>query len=88
MAEYLAPLAQPALFENGFCVQTLGMNPAGLAHAVTAWRDNVNGFFNLLALEIWGRLFFFRESVDEVAARLDHASGAPAGTVRNSRVAA
>ena len=88
VADYLAPLAQPAVFENGFCVQTLGMNPAGLAHAVGAWRDNVNGFFNLLALEIWGRLFFFREGVDEVSGRLQHASGTPVDAARTSRVAA
>ena len=88
IADFLAPLARPALFENGFCIQVLGMNPAGLAHAVAGWRDNVNGFFNLLALEIWGRLFFFREGVDEVSARLHHTGVAPSGAVRRSRVAA
>ena len=53
VADFLAPLAQPAFFAAGFCEQLLGMNPAGLAQAVSGWRTNVNGFFNLLALEIW-----------------------------------
>jgi hypothetical protein len=62
-------------------VQGLGINPEGLRHAVDAWRDNVNGFFNLLALEIWGRLFFFKESIEEVQSRL-HQKSAPSGAAK------
>ena len=87
VADFLAPLAQPALFENGFCTQVLGMSPAGLAQAVGAWRGNVNGFFNLLALEIWGRMFFFHQSVDEVSDRLRHAGASRAGAQRAPQAA-
>jgi hypothetical protein len=38
--------------------------------AITNWRDNVHGFFNLLALEIWGRLLVLDQTVDEVTEHL------------------
>jgi asparagine synthase (glutamine-hydrolysing) len=64
--DYLAPLARPDFFIDGFCIDVLGMHRAGLLDAVAAWDQNVDGFFNLLALEIWGRLFFLRQSRDAV----------------------
>jgi len=87
VADYLAPLALPVLFEDGFCLQMLGMNQAGLMQSVANWRDNVNGFFNLLALEIWGRLFFFRQPVDEVSEHLRRFSTASAGATRTRQAA-
>lgn len=70
IADYLAPLAHHELFRKGFCVDTLGMDRRGLQAAVTDWRHNVDAFFSLLTLEIWGRLYFRREPIDDVAARL------------------
>jgi hypothetical protein len=55
--------------------------------AVVNWRDNVNGFFNLLALEIWGRLFFFRQTVDEVNDHVRRAAGAPTRDIKARRAA-
>lgn len=66
LADYLAPLARVEFFAQGFCVDRLGMHPHGITHPVVGWRDNVNGFFNLLSLEIWGRLYFLGQSVAEV----------------------
>jgi len=77
IGDYLAPIARPAFFEDGFCIQSLGMEPTGLERSVNDWRSNVNGFYNLLALEIWGRLFFFRHSIDEVNEQIRRAGGAP-----------
>jgi asparagine synthase (glutamine-hydrolysing) len=71
LKDYLAPLAQEKLFRDGFCVEFLGLHRAGLAEAVSNWTENVDGFFNLLALEIWGRMFFFGESVAEVTERIN-----------------
>jgi hypothetical protein len=34
------------------------MRCQGVMEAISAWKENVHGSFNLLALEIWGRLFF------------------------------
>jgi len=69
-ADYLAPLARAEFFRDGFCEQALGMDPRGLQTTIEGWRQNVQGFFNLLALEIWGQLFFNRERVEDVSGRL------------------
>jgi asparagine synthase (glutamine-hydrolysing) len=70
LEQYLEPLAGIEFFEGGFCEHTLGINRRGLAHLVGSWRQWVNGFFGLLTLEIWGRLFFLGQSIDEVDAQL------------------
>ncbi len=87
IADYLEPLAREDLFRDGFCIQFLGMNPAGLMAAVTGWRGNVNGFFNLLALEIWGRLFLLDQPMEEVAERV-HGAAVPVSVREPSRAAA
>jgi asparagine synthase (glutamine-hydrolysing) len=66
LKDYLAPLAQEKLLDGGFCLEFLGMQRRGLTEAISGWRENVDGFFNLLALEIWGRLFFLRQPVEQV----------------------
>jgi asparagine synthase (glutamine-hydrolysing) len=68
--DYLAPLARREFFAGGFCLDYLAMHEPGLLAIVDGWESNVHGFFNMLALEIWGRLFFLRQSVDEVSDRL------------------
>ena len=71
LKDYLAPLARAELFHHGFCVEFLGLHRRGLMETISKWTENVDGFFNLLALEIWGRLFFFKESLPELTDRLD-----------------
>jgi len=66
LKDYLEPLAREELFHDGFCVEFLGLHRRGLMKAISNWTENVDGFFNLLALEIWGRIFFFRQTVDDV----------------------
>ena len=66
LKDYLAPLAREELFRDGFCVEFLGLHRRGLMKTISNWTENVDGFFNLLALEIWGRLFFFHQTVDDV----------------------
>lgn len=75
IADYLQPLAHQSFFRDGFCLKYLGMHPAGLMAAVTGWRSNVNGFFNLLALEIWGRLFILDQPLGEVVERVSMGCG-------------
>jgi asparagine synthase (glutamine-hydrolysing) len=73
LKDYLAPLAREELFHDGFCAEYLGMQPRGLFEAISKWTENVDGFFNLLALEIWGRLFFFKQTLTQVTDRInDH----------------
>lgn len=68
--DYLAPLARTEFFEGGFCLDVLEMQRRGFLGAISNWQTNVHGFFNLLALEIWGRLFFMDQSVEEVTEQL------------------
>jgi asparagine synthase (glutamine-hydrolysing) len=81
--DYLAPLARPGFFENGFCLDVLEMQRRGFLDAIVNWQDNVHGFFNLLALEIWGRLFFLDETVEDVTERM---LGIPPRAAEASRV--
>lgn len=70
VADYLAPLARAEVFRDGFCLTHLGMHQGGFMDAVANWRNNIHGFFNLLTLEIWGRLHMLDLSVDEVTEHL------------------
>lgn len=70
VADYLAPFAREDAFQDGFCLSHLGMHRRGFVDAIVNWRANVHGFFNLLALEIWGRLHVLEHPVDEVTAHL------------------
>ncbi len=70
LTDFLAPLTAIDFFDQGFCVDYLGMHPRGVAQSVARWRDNVNGFFNLLSLEIWGRMYFLGQSVGDVQREL------------------
>ena len=55
--DYLAPLAKEEMFVGGFCLNALGLRRKGFLDAIARWDRNVHGFFTLLALEIWGRMF-------------------------------
>jgi asparagine synthase (glutamine-hydrolysing) len=70
LKDYLAPLARHELFAKGFCVDFLGIHQKGLLDAISRWDQNLDGFFNLLALEIWGRLFFLGQHPDEVNSQI------------------
>jgi len=66
LQDFLAPLAREEFFRGGFCLESLDMQPKGLSEVILNWRHDVEGFFTLLTLEIWGRLFFLHQTVDEV----------------------
>lgn len=72
MKDYLAPLADMALFDDGFCIGVLGFRRSGLSAAVGAWAENVEAFFSLVSLEIWGRLFFMKESIEKIDSLIEH----------------
>jgi asparagine synthase (glutamine-hydrolysing) len=74
--DYLAPLARKEFFDNGFCLEVLRMHDRGFLEVIDNWQHNVHGFFNLLALEIWGRLFFLHQSVETLTEQLDRTSTA------------
>jgi asparagine synthase (glutamine-hydrolysing) len=84
LEDYLAPLAREELFRGGFCLEFLGMHKRGVLEAVSHWRQNIHGFFNLLALELWGRLFFLRQPLEELTEQI---LGASESTASSSTVA-
>lgn len=66
LADYLAPLARTELFAGGFCQDVMGLRPIGIRDVVANVDQSVQPFFNLLGLEIWGRLFILRQPLDQV----------------------
>jgi asparagine synthase (glutamine-hydrolysing) len=66
LQDYLAPLARSDLFDQGFCVEILGLRPRVMQEVITAWKPHTQAFFNLVSLEIWGRLFLRGESLESV----------------------
>ena len=72
MQDYLAPLASMSLFKNGFCTEVLGYKQSGLRDTVSNWTDNTVGFFSLVSLEIWGRLFFLDQTVEQINALIEN----------------
>jgi hypothetical protein len=67
LQDYLAPLARKELFRKGFCSEILGLNPIGIHEILAHWTQDMQAFFNLIALEIWGRLFVLNETIEEVS---------------------
>lgn len=68
--DYLAPYARFNLFDQGFCKEVLNLRPRVMKEAIAAWHKDTQAFFNLVCLEIWGRLFLLGESLDSVSERL------------------
>ena len=55
---------------------TLGLSRRGIERRVSSWQRWSYGFFGLVTLEIWGRLFLLGQTIDQVAEdieRLEHA---------------
>ena len=75
LQDFLAPLAREEFFRNGFCLEVLELRPKGLAETISNWTHDVEGFFTLLTLEIWGRLFFLRQPLEEVTEQVTRLSG-------------
>ena len=75
LQDYLAPLAREEFFRRGFCLEFLQIHPRGLSETISKWTHDVEGFFTLLTLEIWGRLFFLHQSVEEVTEQVMRLSG-------------
>ena len=72
LEDYLAPLARNEIFNNGFCHQVLGLSSGAVQKVVASWKENIQAFFNLLSLEIWGRLFILQEPLAQVSDLLSH----------------
>ncbi len=63
---YIGPLAVPEFFADGFCQRELGFDKRGMGQFLDTWRRWTLGFFGLLTLEIWGRLFIDGHDLEEM----------------------
>lgn len=68
--DYLEPIANGMIFNDGFCVEALRLNRRGMDQLVSCWTENIYGFFALLSLEIWGRMYIRGETVATVEQHL------------------
>jgi asparagine synthase (glutamine-hydrolysing) len=69
MQHYLSPFALPEFFKGGFCLEVLGFHYKALEEIVGAYEQFLPSFFNLVNLEIWGRLFFLDQTVEQLQVR-------------------
>ncbi|MFH1679600.1 MAG: asparagine synthase-related protein, partial [Candidatus Eisenbacteria bacterium] len=75
LREYLAPLARPELFRGGFCQEGIGLSRKSLDELVARAPESPFAFSCLVDLELWGRLVFLGEpleQVEELFRRLEH----------------
>jgi len=79
LAEYIAPLATPEFFAEGFCEQTLGLSHRGISRVLDHWQLSTEGIFGLIGLEIWGRTFLMGESTDGITERIESLAAARRG---------
>lgn len=68
--DYLAPFACTEFFEGGICLDGLGLPRKFIRTMVETYRHDLHSFFNLVNLEIWGRLFLLRQTVEQVHERI------------------
>jgi asparagine synthase (glutamine-hydrolysing) len=80
LQDYLAPLAREEFFRDGFCAEFLQLHPAGLSKDIENWRNDVEGFFTLLTLETWGKLFFMGQTLESVTEQFMRLVGAAPGS--------
>ena len=64
--QYLGPLARTDLFKGGFFADSFGISGKSLDDLIANWRVDFQSFFNLVQLEIWGRLWILQQTVEEV----------------------
>lgn len=64
--QYFTPLFRPSLFKDGFLAELLGFSWASAQKQLARERERVPLMFQLVNIEVWGRLFFMQQSIDEV----------------------
>ena len=70
LGDYLAPIATPDFFRDGFCQEELALNRRGLAAFLEAWPRWPLALFGLITLEIWGRLYVAGQSTADVESHI------------------
>jgi asparagine synthetase B (glutamine-hydrolysing) len=67
---YLESVADPELFRDGFCSEFFRLEASAVRRLAAGVREAPLPFFGLLAVEVWGRLFFMGERPEQVADRV------------------
>jgi asparagine synthase (glutamine-hydrolysing) len=75
LQDYIAPFAQVSLFQKGFCNEIVGLHSRGIQEVIASWHTNIQAFFNLVSLELWGRLFIMQEPLEQVCESLSKFDG-------------
>jgi asparagine synthase (glutamine-hydrolysing) len=65
--DYLAPFVHGNFFHKGFCNEIIGLHARGIRETIASRQMNVQAFFNLVSLEIWGRLFIMQQPLEQVS---------------------
>ena len=76
--EYVAPIAKKEFFAGGFCENFLELGRQGIERTMSTWNRQAHGLFGLVALEMWGRIYFMRQSVEEVTRLVARCDGTAA----------
>lgn len=76
--EYVAPIAKKEFFAGGFCENFLELDRQGIERTMSTWNRQSHGLFGLVALEMWGRIYFMRQSVEEVTRLVARCGGTAA----------
>lgn len=86
-ARYLARLARPELFRNGFCADFFRLDADAIGDFARLHRENPHSFFHLVCVETWGRLFHKWETEEEMAGLLTRrsAGGRPGASRESTR---
>ena len=66
LKSYLAPFASKRFFKKGVCLDLLNLDQKAIDAVVATYEHHLQSFFNLVNLELWGRLFLLQQPVEEV----------------------
>jgi asparagine synthase (glutamine-hydrolysing) len=66
LKSYLSPFACKSFFKQGVCLDLLRLDQKAIDALVTNYERHLQSFFNLVNLELWGRLFLLGQPVEEI----------------------
>lgn len=68
--KYFLPMFKESLFNGGFLDTQMGMNWNTVHHLYDRDTDKTQILYRFINIELWGRMFFMGQSVDDVSAML------------------
>jgi len=68
--QFFVPMFRESLFRGGFLETWLGMDWPAVNELYQQQDDKTQVLYRLVNIEVWGRMFFMRQPVDDVSAML------------------